>query len=209
MNKQYEAIIFDLGGVLLNIDYNLTADAFKKLGVKDFDIHYSQASQSGLFDNLEKGLITPAEFRLAMRRWLHTDATDEAIDQAWNAMLLDMPGKRLELLKAVSQDYRTFLLSNTNEIHLQTVSLILQKSHGITDFSGILEKQYFSSRMGLRKPDPEIFLHVLRENNLKAENTLFIDDSIQHISGANSIGLNTRHLLPREDILELFPAYLS
>jgi FMN phosphatase YigB (HAD superfamily) len=204
---EYEAIIFDLGGVLLNLNYSLTSEAFKKLGLADFDTIYSQAQQEGIFDDFETGKSDPAQFRQKLRAWIGNEVSDNQIDHAWNAMLLDMPLNRIKLLQNLKKDYRIFLLSNTNEIHLQEVFRILTSSHGSPDFSGIMEKQYFSCREGLRKPDPNIFYKVLRDNNLNPERTLFIDDSIQHILGAQTTGLKTHHLLPGEDILNLFPPF--
>jgi FMN phosphatase YigB (HAD superfamily) len=204
---EHEAIIFDLGGVLLNLDYGLTSHAFKKLGLVDFDAIYSQAQQEGIFDDFETGRTDPAQFRERLRFWLGNEVSDKEIDHAWNAMLLDLPLTRIKLLKNLKEDYRIFLLSNTNEIHLKEVFQILTSSHGFADFSDIMEKQYFSCRLGLRKPDPEIFYKVLEENNLTPEKTLFIDDSIQHIKGAQTTGLKARLLLPTEDILDLFPSY--
>ncbi len=200
----YKAIIFDLGGVLFNINYQLTADAFKALGLKEFDTLYSQAAQEGLFDDFETGKSAPSEFRSRLRHWVGNQVTDDQIDSAWNAMLLGMPSIRLELLNELKKHYRLFLLSNTNEIHLKSVFRIMQEQLGVPDLSGPMEKQYYSCRVGLRKPDPEIFRLVLEENGLSPATTLFIDDSIQHIQGARLVGLNAHHLKPGEAVERLF-----
>ncbi|MGL4597894.1 MAG: HAD family hydrolase [Bacteroidia bacterium] len=193
-------IIFDLGGVLLNLDYTLTSKAFIALGMRDFDAIYTQAKQVGWFDAFDKGELTAEEFRNLLRTHLPENTSDLSIDLAWNAMLLDLPRKRLDMLRVLGKDYRIFLLSNTNEIHVAAFSNYLQTTYGISDFSDYFERWYYSCRMGMRKPDAEIFQHVLTENKLLAAETLFIDDSIQHIAGAKSIGLQTLFLPAGEEI---------
>jgi FMN phosphatase YigB (HAD superfamily) len=204
----YRAIVFDLGGVIINLNYQATADAFKRLGLTDFDAIYSQAKQDGIFDDFETGKSTPAEFRKRLRTWLGNEISDTQIDMAWNAMLLDIPAERIALLRELKKHYRVFLLSNTNEIHLNTVFRIMQETHGLPDFSSLLEKQYFSSRINMRKPDPDIFRFVLKENNLSASEVFFIDDSIQHIEGARSLGIDSHHLQPGEKLQHVFSGFL-
>ncbi len=187
-------IIFDLGGVILNIDYNLTAQSFKNLGIANFDEIYSQSSQTNLFDKMEKGLMSPREFRDAIRSVSGIQLSDFDIDKAWNAMLLDLPGERIELLLNLKQNYRTFLLSNTNSIHYDAYTANLREEKGIDGLAPLFEKEYFSHLVGMKKPDAEIFLHVLNDAGLDIEETIFIDDSIQHVEGARKVGLNAIHL---------------
>jgi glucose-1-phosphatase len=189
--QEIKNIIFDLGGVLINLDYGATREAFIRLGFTDFDNVYSQAQQNGLFDALDKGTLSPAEFRDKIRTYIDRSVTDKEIDDAWNAMLLDVPAERLELLKRLKEKYRLFLLSNTNTIHVERFSAELQRVHGTPDFTPYFEKWYYSCNIGMRKPDAEIFLHVLNENNLRAEETVFIDDSVQHIVAAQALGIRT------------------
>ena len=197
-------IIFDLGGVLLNINYKLTEEAFAKLGVSNFSEAYSQAKQSPLFDDIEVGKASPQDFRDGLRKYMNLSVSDQMLDEAWNAMLLDMPIHRVDLIKAAGANYRIFLLSNTNQIHFDAYSKHLSATHGFSSFSEIMEKQYLSFELGLRKPHRECFEAVLAENGLLAAETLFIDDSIQHIHGARATGLNAYHLLPGEDVSVLF-----
>jgi FMN phosphatase YigB (HAD superfamily) len=200
----YTAIIFDLGGVLFDIDYQKTADAFRSLGLRDFDAIYSQAKQDGLFDDFETGRSTPAEFRNKLRNRLKPGISDEQLDAAWNAMLLGLRKDKIELLGKLKNKYRLFLLSNTNEIHLKAVFQMMQAEYGFPDLSAFMEKQYFSCRLGMRKPDAEIFEQVLQEQNLLPGETLFIDDSIQHIEGAQRLGILTHHLQKGQSIHRLF-----
>ena len=154
-------IIFDLGGVILNIDYNLSVAAFEDLGLKNFNTLFSQAQQKQLFDLYEKGKISSNDFRNEIKSYLNHTVDDASIDSAWNALLLDLPKKRLELLQQVKLTHRTFLLSNTNDIHIEAFNDYLQKDFGIADLSGHFEKLYLSYKVGMRKPDAEIFHLVL------------------------------------------------
>ena len=187
-------IIFDFGGVILNIDYKLTQRAFAKLGVTDFDLLYSQAVQNELFDLLEKGFISPSDFRKEVRKFIHGDVSDMQIDEAWNAMLLDLPEERVRLLDTLKKKYRLFLLSNTNQIHFTAFSSYMKSKFKRDIFSEVFDKAYLSHEVKMRKPDAEIFEFLLKEQNLKKEETLFIDDSIQHIKGARAIGIPAIHL---------------
>jgi glucose-1-phosphatase len=197
-------IIFDLGGVILNIDYNLTKQAFEKLGLKEFEKFYSQATQKKIFDDFETGRISAEAFRMELRRITSLVISDECIDDAWNAMLLDLPLDRVELLQHLKTKYRLFLLSNTNEIHIQTFSKYLETGFGFKNMSHLFEKEYLSYKVGLRKPDEKIFELVILENKLRREETLFIDDSIQHVEGAGKAGLNALLLEKGKTIMELF-----
>jgi putative hydrolase of the HAD superfamily len=204
-SNKYKNIIFDLGNVILNIDYLLAADAFKKLGLNSFEKQFSQAQQQHLFDSYEKGHITSVEFRKELKTYCKKDTSDQAIDDAWNAMLLDLPSSRLDLLNHLKQTHRTFLLSNTNEIHIDAFHSYLQKNFGIPDLSAHFEKMYLSYKIGMRKPDAEIFEFVLNENKLIALETIFIDDSIQHVEAARKLGIEAYWLdVKKESILDLF-----
>ncbi len=200
MNKN---IIFDFGGVILNIDYNLTINAFKKLGINNFDTLYSQARQSHLFDKFEKGEISPGEFRTQINTFLTKKLKNEEINSAWSAMLLNLPTARLTFLEKLGKKHRLFLLSNTNEIHIAEFTKRMKKENQYSLWEKIFEKKYFSSKIGMRKPDAVTFEHVLNSNRLKANETLFVDDSLENIEGANRVGLNTYLLKKGEDILSL------
>ena len=196
-------IIFDLGGVILNIDYHQTASAFKNIGVSNFDEIYSQGKQGQVFDKLETGEITSEEFRYYINE-IDPSLQFSAIDKAWNAMLLDLPVERIDLLQELKKKYRLFLLSNTNEIHIKAFREIIGSSYGEYIFDNIFENQYYSSEIGMRKPNADCFQYVLEKNGLEPSETLFIDDSIQHVEGARKLKLRGYHLTPDEDITTLF-----
>jgi len=203
--NNYKNIIFDFGGVIINIDYNLTAKAFQNLGLENFDELFSKARQSDLFDLYEKGAITSADFRSRLKEEFHLMMEPATFDKAWNAMLLDLPQKRLDLLARLKKTHRTFLLSNTNEIHIDTIYEMLKNEMNIPDLAACFEKIYLSYKIKMRKPDAEIFELVLKENNLDPAETLFIDDSPQHIEAAKKLGIQTYWLdVNTESILDLF-----
>jgi len=187
----FKNIIFDLGVVLLNIDFQKTMDAFKNLGADNINEIFSGYAQYDFFDEFEKGSITPDEFRNEIRKFIKQDSTDEMIDNAWNAMILDFPKERINFLLSCKGKYRTFLLSNTNAIHFPIYNNQLKEKFHINDLSDLFEKAYYSYRLGLRKPDKEIFEMVLKENNLNPEETLFIDDSPAHIATADKLKIKT------------------
>lgn len=198
-------IIFDLGGVLYNINYNLTAHAFKSLDISNFDDIFTQASQLQLFDLLDKGAITPDAFRNELRNLTGLPLTDQQIDNAWNAMLLEMHPYSLELLAKVKGRYRTFLLSNTNQIHFPVFLQYLIDNHNLDNLKDLFEEQYLSFEMGMRKPDVEIFNFVIRQNGLIPSETLFIDDTPQHVAGARKAGLRAYWLnVDTESVADLF-----
>ena len=199
--KNIKGIIFDLGGVILNIDYDLTIKEFEKIGVQNSTSYYSKSEQKKLFDDLETGKISEKEFIDSIK--LKTNnASDDQIKNAWNKMLLNLPLERLLFIKSMMCNYQTFLLSNTNSIHISCFKNGLDASEWKL-FVSVFNKIYFSYEIGMRKPSAKIFEYVLKDNHLQAENVLFIDDSIQHINAAKKIGIITHHLKDNEDLITI------
>lgn len=200
---KYEAIIFDLGGVIINIDYHATIRAFEELNIPQFEQLYTQAKQNQVFDQLETGQLSNKDFRDYIRRESRLDLTDEQIDNAWNQMLLDIPQKRIEFLKKLGTKKPIYLLSNTNAIHIEWFGKYLAENHeGFDKFNHLFQNVHYSHLLEERKPNASCFEKVLDLNNLNPEKTLFIDDSEQHIEGAQKVGLKTYHLV-NEDIVDL------
>ena len=194
-------IIFDLGGVIINVDYFKTEKAFKQLGISDFEKIFSQVQQSKITDNLEVGRISPTEFRENLHQLINNpNICDEKINAAWNAMILDLPASRLDLLDRLRTKYKIFLLSNTNQIHIDycidNLNFELIKSK--------FDKVYLSHEIHLRKPDVEAYNYVINDAQLQASQTLFIDDTIKNVEGARRAGLNAYHLTASETINDLF-----
>ncbi len=197
-------ILFDLGGVLFHIDYQHTIAAFQKLGLSDFESHFTQHQQNDLFDAFETGKVSAKYFVSELQKLLPHCSQQQIID-AWNAMLIGIPKENLDLLKKLNKYYRLFLLSNANELHIQFVNAFLQKTCGIESMNGFFEKAYYSQEIGMRKPHQETFDWVLNDADIKAEETLFIEDTAQHIAGAKKSGLKTHHLESNTAIISLFP----
>ena len=202
--KNVKNIIFDLGGVIVDIDFHLTINAFKKLGIEEFDKIFTQFKQSVLFDKLDKGLVTPDEFRKGIRDITGVAISDIDFDKAWNAMLLDIPAKRIQVLQDLKSKYATFLLSNTNEIHLDFFFNKVKKEHRINEFASLFHKAYYSCRIGMRKPDAEIYSNVLIENNLIPSETLFIDDLDLNVEAAKSLGIHGYIMKKTDELSVLF-----
>ena len=201
--SSFDTIIFDLGGVVINLDYYKTTRAFEELGLENFGEMYSQAAQTGLFDDFEKGKSSVPYFLNKLIDFLPAGTTANQVVEAWNAMILDFPIENLQLIERLNLSHKTFLLSNTNEIHIQKVHQHLQLVSPHKTLHPYFEKVYFSSDIGMRKPDAEIFEFVLNENKLDPTKTLFIDDTEQHILGAQKVGIQTYHLGKNEGICDI------
>lgn len=182
-------IIFDLGGVFFGVDYRRQEAAFRQAGFADYGRWYSQLKQDELFDNFETGSITVPEFRDRIRKAARMELSDSLIDECWNSILLGMPSDALELIRKVSTRYRIFLLSNTNALHETGFRKMLDEQYGSGLPESLFEKVYLSHRVGMRKPDPGIFKFVLHDSGLVAQETVFIDDSPQHVEGACAAGI--------------------
>lgn len=200
-------IILDFGGVLLDIDYQLTEQAFLKLGCTNFKELYSQAFQTNLFNKYEVGEINEERFMSELKRisGIESLKADE-IKNAWNAMLIKFTEKNYLMLKDLKKKYRLFLLSNTNETHIEAFEKLIEKICPVNEFENLFEKVYYSCRIHLRKPDEACFLYVMKDSELNPEETVFVDDSVQHVEGANAAGIpayllqknNSTHSLMKE-----------
>ncbi|MEI7491466.1 MAG: HAD family phosphatase [Bacteroidota bacterium] len=197
-------IIFDFGGVICNIDVKLSELKFKELGFKGFNPSYSVEEGEDVFRRLEGGKISIPEFTSILKKHLGKGVTDEDILAAWNAMILDIPPRRVRLLEEVKKSYRIFILSNSNEIHYNKYLGDFSKNHPYTSFGQLFEKAWFSFQVHLQKPTKEIFEYVISNGDLDPSQTLFIDDSLQHIKAAENAGLRAWHLCPPLEITSLF-----
>jgi len=198
--EKIKNVIFDLGGVLLNIDYHKTANAFKALGASDFDSFYSQTGANQLFEQLETGHIEPVDFYNAMQPHCTTGTSHQQIQNAWNAILLDFRKDSVQFLTTLKGKFNLYLLSNTNIIHHTQFYETFKAETGLADFDSLFTKAWYSHAINRRKPYPETYHFVLQDAGLQAGETLFIDDSVVNIEGANEAGLLTHLLLPTERI---------
>lgn len=201
--KNLEAIIFDLGGVVLNLDPQRTIQAFaQSTGLPEQKL--VEVSKYDLFKQFEKGLITAPAFRSGLNELFRANYPDKTIDDAWNAMLLDLPLDRLQLLESLRARYKTFVLSNTNDIHIAAFDEIVSAATGGQPIQNYFDEVYYSHKVGMRKPDAEIFEMVLKKNSLHPSKTLFIDDTLEHIESANRLGLHTWHLTDQDELFAVF-----
>lgn len=201
-------IIFDFGGVFFEIDYHAPVREFKKLGFEDFDKIYAQAAQTDLFDQLETGKISNEQFYQRIESYCPVGISRQQVIDAWNSILLHIDPSKVAVAEAMkARGLRTFLLSNTNAIHVAEFERMIDEKMGIGNFKKCFEKIYYSNEIGIKKPYPETFLQVCQWNNLNPDETLFIDDSIQHVQGAKKAGLQVAHLTSGnslEDIIRQF-----
>jgi len=197
-------IVFDWGGVITNLHLDATKRAFQQLGLTIFDESVPHNPHDELFIPFETGKISPKEFRNKIRQYTKLQLTDIEIDQAWNAMLGDLPPERWKLLEMAGKYYRTFLLSNTNAIHLPYYFNYLLKIFGTYGYTHLFEKTYFSHELGLRKPNADIFHYVLTDTKILPQETLFIDDFIENIETAHQLGFQVVHLKPPLTLVDVF-----
>ncbi|WP_159635698.1 HAD family hydrolase [Sphingobacterium composti Ten et al. 2007 non Yoo et al. 2007] len=201
--QKIENIILDYGNVIFMIDFEKSQHAFTQLGISNVAEIFAHSGQIELFDDFDKGNISAAEFRDGIRHLTKNNTlTDGEIDMAWNALLIGVPEGKHELLLKLKNKYRTFLLSNNNEIHYAYCMKHIQDKYGIEDNSFFFDFAYYSHMMGMRKPNADIFEYVLKDQNLDPKKTLFIDDSPQHLRTATALGLHTA-LCTTEEPLEV------
>ena len=200
-------IIFDLGGVLINLDYQLTRKAFENLGIANFNDLYTQHHANPLFEQLEVGAIEPEAFYEALRQTTGLTLTNRQIETAWNAMLLDFPAERLHWLSQIKNKYNIYLFSNTNAIHYNAFINIYRKvapQLGLDiNFEHFFKTAYYSHTLGQRKPEVAAFEAVIRDAKLDPAQTLFIDDTLLNIEGAQKAGLQTIFLSGGVTVLDL------
>jgi len=209
-NSRIKNIIFDLGDVILNIDVPLASSSFGKLSGREQHEILTLFKEKELFRLFETGLVDEDAFRNMIRELLEfPDWSEEIIDTAWNSLLLDIPPARIELIKELGKNYRLFLLSNTSSIHIKQVNKILHAATGIEKLDDLFEKVYLSYEMGLMKPDPAIYLQVLEESGLVAEETLFLDDNADNITAASKLGIDTILVQKPVTILDYLKDYVA
>jgi len=196
-------IIFDLGGVLLNLDFKRTYDALKKLGINNPEEIIRLGHGSVILKDQESGAITDEEFIQSLKKLGAVSVKDSDIIDAWNRLLVDFPKDRIEWLTGLKKNYRLFLFSNTNGIHLKHFRKLYSDTYNNAVFDDHFEKAYYSHIVGISKPDLKAYELVIRENDLSAGETLFIDDSLVNVEAARQAGLQALHVYPGITVLDL------
>lgn len=192
MNIKIENIVFDFGGVLIDLDFERLLNAFRKIGFNDIDAQLQTYERDGIFQMYELGEMTTDEFRMAIREKSNVTLTDLDIDNLWNLMLVKIPSEKLDLILKLRNNYNIYLLSNTNPIHWEYAckNSFSYKGYSIKDF---FIKTFLSYEMHLAKPDKAIYERMLNEARLIPEKTLFIDDSLANCNVAKQLGINVHH----------------
>ncbi|MBO7180293.1 MAG: HAD family phosphatase [Bacteroidales bacterium] len=197
-------LLLDMGGVILDVSYQRVIETFKSYGIENFDKVYTQAKQVEIIDLFEEGKCTAEEFRDGIRKLVGKELSDEQIDKAWFSMILEIPRDVIQLLGVLKLKYRLFLFSNTNVLHIEYLKKEFERQLGFDLFNCVFDKAFFSNEIHHRKPHPESFKYVLEQAGIEAEETLFIDDSKQHLEGASKVGLNTYWLTNGETLIDLY-----
>jgi len=193
MHDIIKNIIFDLGGVIMNLDVPRTIKAFEKIGITDIVNDTGHHYKNPVFYDFETGKISESEFVEELANMSANSVSDIQIREAWNAMILDIPRERIKFLLDIKKKYKIYLLSNTNSIHQEKFLREVNKANNFS-FSELFEKAYYSHEIGIRKPNEEVFHFVLKDSKLNADKTLFVDDSLQNINSAQKTGLQTFHI---------------
>lgn len=200
MNRKPSAVIFDFGGVLLNLDLQQTIDGFAGLGIPNFDKLFTLYHASPVFLDLEIGKADPKAFVEGISREVGHPLPEQAVFNAWNAMLADYRQESLAFVEQLRKTMPVYLFSNTNIIHYKVFQQRIAETTPYAQLNDLFNRAYYSHEMGMRKPHPEGYLHILTEQGLNAADTLFVDDNADNILGAQSVGLMTHHLQPEERI---------
>ncbi len=193
--KKIRNIIFDFGGVIYQIDHARQIEAFKKLGIQNFESLYSQAMQSPVFAQFERGELSPEEAREMIKIFLgNKDIEIKQIDEAWNSILVGYRESTVTFLEQLRKNYNLFLLSNTNAIHYEIFIKEFLDQYGY-DFNALFLRAYWSFKIGMRKPDAEIYRFVLQDSGIEASETIFIDDTLKNVQTSIEAGLPAMMLM--------------
>lgn len=198
-----ETIIFDLGMVIINLNQEATSNQFRTIFGEDYESFMLELNEEGFFNAYETGRISTKEFTSTLSKKSNGKASEEDISNAWNAMLLDIPPIRFEILKWAKSNFNTYCLSNTNELHINWINEMLKKEFNLENLNPFFHHVYLSHEMHQRKPDVEIFETLINKHQLEPSKTLFIDDTAGHLLGAKQAGLKTYHLTGSETIEDL------
>lgn len=204
MLENIKNIIFDFGGVLVNLDKQRCVKAFNAIGANDISYYVDECRQEDLFHDLEIGRSTAEQFCDEVRRKTGLcEVSDKDICDAWNALLVNIPSERIEMLLKMKEKYSLYLLSNTNAIHwdMSCEKLFPYKGHNVNDY---FKKIFLSYKMHLVKPEEAMFRQIISETNINPKETLFLDDSQANCDGAEKLGINSYLVKSGDDWISLF-----
>ena len=197
--KNITTLIFDLGGVLINLDINQCILNFRKLGLENFEQYLSNFGQSGFFLQFEKGEISVEDFREEIRKLTTNPLSDSQIDVAWCSFLCDIPIEKLEMLIELKKQFRLLLLSNTNRLHVE-ISAAREFAKVGKKITQVFDKCYLSYEMKMTKPNAGIFLTLLENEHVSANECLFLDDGFKNTDQAQKLGIQTYLVHEHEEL---------
>lgn len=183
-----KAIIFDIGGVLVGLDFNRCVESFHKIGFTKVDEMLDCCHQKGYFDLLESGKMTEREFLDAVKADSAPGTTDEDVRWAFGSFLDPLAEDKIELVKRLYKEgYKLYLLSNNSPITMaKTAELFRDKG---VEMDEVFSGTFISSAMGIQKPAPQIFERAAAEIGLPKEEMIFFDDSMRNVEGARAVGI--------------------
>lgn len=202
-----QAIIFDIGNVLIDIDYDIMVSEFRKIAKYDFREIINYTHQESFFDLFEKGKISVADFRKTLKLYLNEGVTDDQIDRAWNSILIHYPTQKFDRLRQLKEKFNVYALSNINQIHADEIDRYMKETFGVPDMRHYFDQAYYSHEMGFRKPEKEIYQAVLDQAHLDPAQTLFIDDKAENTEMAASLGIQVFHLTDRDSLLDVLSSF--
>lgn len=195
-------ILFDLGGVILDINVKATQQKFYELGLPSMFMQYPENMLTDLFFRYETGKISTVDFRDEARRISGLEMSDKTFDEAWNAMLVGIPVQRTKLLSKLRERYRLFMLSNTSQLHVNVFEKMYLDAAGV-NMHQIFDRIYYSYEIGFHKPDRAAWEYVIRDADILPEETLFLDDNIHNIKASQELGFQAIHIHERTTLTDL------
>ncbi len=200
--QKFKNILFDLGGVILDINVQATLKQFYELGFPADLMQFPHSMTTDLFFKYETGKLDSEAFRNEIRKKTGVEMSDQTFDEAWNAMLIQIPRERTDLLKLLSMRYDLYMLSNTSELHVKVFEKMYLDTAGVS-MHEVFKKIYYSHEIGWHKPDHEAWEHVIKDAEIRPEETLFLDDNIHNIKASQELGFQAIHIHERTNLMNL------
>lgn len=195
-------ILFDLGGVILDIDFQLTVKAFYDLGFPAELLQYPNSMGTDVYYRYESGQIDTEQFKQELKERSGVNISDEDFHRAWTALILRIPQAHIELLDKLRRKFNLYMLSNTSDLHVQAWEQMYERQAGKSIYK-VFDRIYYSHEIGFRKPDHGAWKHVLEDARIKPEETLYLDDLIQNVKAAQELGFQAIHIHERTTLTDL------
>ena len=205
IHENYKILLFDIGGVIIDIDPSITENKFKELSnsrddnFKGLDYRYEKVSSdlTTLFINYEQGFIFDSEFRDGLRQIGSIDMPDKDIDNIWNLVIVKLNKSLLDIILTLKNKYSIMILSNTNNIHRIYFDSLCKRIYNKT-FDHLFDHVFYSYEMGCRKPDKVIYEKVRDSSGFKPNEIIFFDDMKENLTECEKLGMNTCHVIDKK-----------